>query len=799
MFTVSSEREGNAKAIMDQRNSMNITNIVASDIFGHDAEGNLDEFLKHLPGIEADTAFGEVRTVGLRGLGSEYTSITVDGMAMGAADPTLQSTASSRAFTFENASLSSMDSIEISKTVSADMDANAPAGTINLRTKRAFDRPGRRISWQVSFAAHSEEMHLKKTQGPDEREKFKVRPGAMFEYSDIFLNKRLGIVFSLSESNLYQEASTIALSYDRNPTTADPRPEVITQLNFSAATRFNERFASTLTADFKATDRLVLSLGLLYNWSELWQYGRNAIFGAGARATIIGVDPLVNFTTNSTAALAAGRASGTAKLGQAFTLLPKFEYKWRDLTVEGKFGFSRSYAWYDPMNRHMAAANVGAAATRGVTFRAERASANSYDWTVTQMAGPDFSAGYTDMVAIALEDFRSSRRNTYGGEIAATLKTNFTLPVIWKAGVKTQYELYTVEIPGQLHQYFYTPNGANLGWNGFKSDFPFELSMTDTKIRSLSGGNIFIADLLAIGRRYNEHLNEFTHSLTPAGYIAARITSPRRYEETIDASYFMGTTRLGKSALRAGLRWEQTSGDATELAQRSAQEVRTAGFAVGANGRATTIPGLEYQYFTLPKVHRTSSYDNFFPSASFKYAFSRNLDFQFGYSKTIRRPAFKDVAGFFNSNEQTRIVAAPNINLSPEHSDNMSARLAYYFEPVGIVAVNLFENNVEGLMLLNTVSAEEFGYDGPEDYSGYQFQTTTNSAARIKIRGFELEYFQSLRSCPGRCGDSGCGRATRTIRPERWCPIWPGTRSEPGSTIPSGGSARTSTRSGKTG
>src|SRR5687767_8775115 len=33
-FTVSAEREGNAKAIMDQRAAMNVKNVVASDVFG---------------------------------------------------------------------------------------------------------------------------------------------------------------------------------------------------------------------------------------------------------------------------------------------------------------------------------------------------------------------------------------------------------------------------------------------------------------------------------------------------------------------------------------------------------------------------------------------------------------------------------------------------------------------------------------------------------------------------------------------------------------------------------------------
>ena len=55
-FVISTDREGNAKAIMEQRSSMNITNSVASDVFGDVAEGNVGEFLKHMPGVELDLA-----------------------------------------------------------------------------------------------------------------------------------------------------------------------------------------------------------------------------------------------------------------------------------------------------------------------------------------------------------------------------------------------------------------------------------------------------------------------------------------------------------------------------------------------------------------------------------------------------------------------------------------------------------------------------------------------------------------------------------------------------------------------
>ena len=51
-FTVSSRREGTAKAIMDQRDSMTVKNIVASDTFGDMMEDNIAEVLQYLPGME---------------------------------------------------------------------------------------------------------------------------------------------------------------------------------------------------------------------------------------------------------------------------------------------------------------------------------------------------------------------------------------------------------------------------------------------------------------------------------------------------------------------------------------------------------------------------------------------------------------------------------------------------------------------------------------------------------------------------------------------------------------------------
>jgi hypothetical protein len=58
-FTVSGEREGTAKAIMEQRNSLNIKNVVAADTFSIMTEGNIGEVLQYLPGIQIRYTDGE--------------------------------------------------------------------------------------------------------------------------------------------------------------------------------------------------------------------------------------------------------------------------------------------------------------------------------------------------------------------------------------------------------------------------------------------------------------------------------------------------------------------------------------------------------------------------------------------------------------------------------------------------------------------------------------------------------------------------------------------------------------------
>ena len=180
------------------------------------------------------------------------------------------------------------------------------------------------------------------------------------------------------------------------------------------------------------------------------------------------------------------------------------------------------------------------------------------------------------------------------------------------------------------------------------------------------------------------------------------------------------------------------------------KEVEAAGFAVSTTTRrATTIPGLQYQYLSRPQITRRGDYDNLFPSVSAKYALQPNLQLQAGYSHAISRPPIDALAGVWSINDLARVITAPNPNLKPEVSDNYVARLAYYFEPVGSFTFLVQQIEITDQRITRRASAAQFGYADDPEYADYEFETQLNNNRLYRYRSAELGYSRQLSFLPG--------------------------------------------------
>ena len=767
-FVVTTEREGNAKAIMEQRRNMNISTSVAADSFGDGSEGNVGEFLKFLPGVDVEYVDGVSRGPRIGGLDQSYVGVTMDGASIASADAFVSYGATlngstggqSRSVGFEQMSITAIESVEISRTSSADMDASSPAGTINMKTRRAFDRKGRRLDWQVSMSANSGAMTTRKGYGLDDVPRYVIRPNYRLDYSDVFLNQRLGIRLGVSKSSVLAQQQYVTHAYNRTPTTADPRPVVLTGITFADGPKLTDRSSVTFTSDFKATPRLVLSFTGMFNAFEnsghtynlAWTASANGGAAATGRQNVLGnglTEIRTNgLATNTSRGLTLGGGSAI-KLTNTTTITPKFEFKLNALTVDGVFNFSRSKNDYETSSR--GTIRVETANINNADFRATRSDPLSAEWTLVQTGGADWSnlASFTN--PRTTEEGRFVVTEIYTGETNAKYVLPWRLPTSIKFGGKWAEERRISDnaVPYLVYSYIGPGGGPTGSFANYAS--PRKFNTDFGRINSLNVANVpTLVDRSALSVVFRERPEYFVNSATVENYYTATIANHRDFLQTVSAAYGMADTKIGKLQLRGGVRWERTETSSKEVDPYTAAEVQAAGYPISTTTRrATTIAGMNYQFLSRPRITRDGVYDNFFPSASLKYSLLPNLQAQFGYAHAISRPPIDALAGVWNINDFTLLITAPNPKLKPERSDNYVARLAYYFEPVGSFTVLVQQTEITDQRITVRGKAADFGFENDPEYAAYDFQSLDNNDSLYRYRSLELSYNQQLSFLPG--------------------------------------------------
>jgi len=774
-FVVSSGAEGQAKQIMNQRNSMSLGTSVSSDLFGDVTEGNVGEFMKYLPGVEMETVEADTRGPRLGGMNPEYAGVSVDGMKAASADgfgvygaTTNGSTGSStRSFSFEQVSINSIESIEISRVTPADLDGDAISGTINMKMKRAFDTKGRRTTWAVSGGFNSEEMTLKRTPGPDDSHGRKVRPTASLNYSESFLGGRLGILLGLSESNLYNEQQRVQNAYGAGTGTSAGQ-QVVTSVIFKDGPKWTERQTAALTVDFKATSKLILSLNLGYNGYEMFAYNRLSTLTTGANQ-LAGAD-LLNIRTAVGAANMNNGNGNINKRTMGYTITPKFEYKWRSFTFDGAYSASVSRNTYGALRNGMAG-NAQVNALGSLTVVATRPSVSSSAWQVVQTGGQD----WTNLAAYTFPRLTDDIRYVYNEVTNTALNGKWNAPFRWptffKFGAKRQERITNADNKGTLYNYNYVgPGGGTTGsYAAFPTPFLFSPDGLGVTFRSINGGGgPAYANRDAVGQLYKSNPEYFTSTTTPDNYYTAAFAQRKRFTELIPSAYVLGNTRVGPWQFQAGLRWEQTQTISDEFDPLPVSQVAAAGFPVNrATGRATTVPGLDYQYRSKPKIKREGQYDNYFPSVTAKYRIAENLIADVGYGKAINRPNVLDLSGLMSINETAQLITISNPNLKPETSDRLAASIAYYLSSTGSMRATFTETKIENLKTLTEFTPAEYGLTDPT-FAGYTVITNTQGSGSRRFRSMELEYRQLLPFLPAALGSATAFTSyTRTYATER--------------------------------
>ena len=123
--------QGQRRAINSQKNNMGITNVVSADQVGKFPDSNIGDALKRISGINVQYDQGEARFGQVRGTSADLSSVTINGNRVPSAE------GDTRNVQLDLIPADMIQTIEVNKVVTADMDGDAIGGSINLVTKNS--------------------------------------------------------------------------------------------------------------------------------------------------------------------------------------------------------------------------------------------------------------------------------------------------------------------------------------------------------------------------------------------------------------------------------------------------------------------------------------------------------------------------------------------------------------------------------------------------------------------------------------------------------------------------------------
>lgn len=196
-IVVSVQARGQRAAINQQIASKTITNIVSSDKIRSVPDVNAAESIGRLPGVSLQRSGGEGNKVVIRGLSPQFSIIQVDGVRLTGVDL-------DRSVGLATISSEMLDGIELSKSLTADKDADAIGGVVNLRTRVAPE------GFHYDVTARGGYNDLQRT-----FRDYKFSGSV----SNRFFNNKFGIIATAANERVVRSADRFSASYGKNITT----------------------------------------------------------------------------------------------------------------------------------------------------------------------------------------------------------------------------------------------------------------------------------------------------------------------------------------------------------------------------------------------------------------------------------------------------------------------------------------------------------------------------------------------------------------------------------------------------
>lgn len=666
--------QGQRRAINSQKNSLGITNVVSADQVGKFPDSNIGDALKRISGINVQYDQGEARFGQVRGTSADLSSVTINGNRIPSAE------GDTRNVQLDLIPADMIQTIEVNKVVTPDMDGDAIGGSINLVTKNS---PYKRT---ITATAGSGYNWIS--------EKAQLNLG--FTYGDRFFNDKLGIMLSASYQNAPSGSDDVEFVWD-----TDSKGTICLtdyQIRQYYVTRERQSYSAAFDWDINANHKLFFK-GIFNNRND-WENRY--------RLTLKDLNKDVN--KKKEGAVADNKASVRlqTKAGSPNNRNARLErQRTMDFTLGGEHLFGKlSMDW----NASYARASEERPNERYLGYELKK---QNFDIDLSDIRRP-YASAQAGSTLILNNDFSLQELTEQQEDIVEKdlkFSMNFKLPLVkgfYSNQLRFGAKVVDKSKDKDLEFYDYEP----VDEKAFNSN-----SFSNTSEQNRNGympGEKYKAGTF-ISKEYVGGLDLNNSSLFNKTENPEELAGEYKARETVTAGYLRFDQNFGKKlSAMVGLRLENTH--------------------LKYNGRKLTLndDGDPESLTVTPDVK--DSYLNILPSVLLKYNVNEDFKIRGSFTETLSRPKYSALIPNVNINNKDSELTLGNPELKPTTSFNFDLSADYYFKSVGLVSIGIYYKDINDFIVTQTVRGYE--YEG----NSYDKFMQPRNAGDANLLGVEVGY-----------------------------------------------------------
>ncbi|RSK41802.1 TonB-dependent receptor [Mangrovimonas spongiae] len=701
---------GQSRALNTQKNKTNITNIVSTDQIGKFPDANIGDAVKRIPGITMQVDQGEARNIIVRGLSPQLNSVTLNGSRIPSAE------GDNRNVQMDLIPSDMIQTIEVNKAVTPDMDGDALGGSVNLitRTSPQGFRLSATLGSGLNFITDKRILNGSFLVGNrSKNDKFGWMVSASINDND-FGSDNVEAEWT-DEFEYYTgvddtEGDPIMEEVDVNPyaNVFEIREYLVQRIRRSFSANFDYKLDKNNTLYFKS----------IYNW----------------------------------------RDDRENRFRLEHEMLDGEDIELGDFTVDGN-GNLTSF----PVEAKRQTKG-GIDSKRNKNARLEDQRMQNYSLGGEHLIG-NIQLDWMGSFSKASEERLNERYLEYESEYSINFNNNEDKPLFtpvsaadanfadFELGEITEENQYTEEedinffvnaqIPLSIikEQDGFLKIGAKTRLKNKNRDnnfFEYEVGDTDVlntmgmiPTRNYSDSDFLAGSQYAVGTfastdylgslNFN-NTNRFTGEDLPDEYATANFD----VNEDVYAGYAMINQNLSdKFSVLAGVRLEHTAIES----QGNELEFNEDGDVSG-----------------IKEINDESSYTNILPGVHLKYNLSDNTILRFAWTNTLARPNYEDLVAYRELNREDEEIFLGNSELDPTTSMNFDIMAEHYFKSVGIISGGLFYKDIKDFVY--TFQSETTDNTFGNNTEGFEVYQPLNGEG-ASIFGAEISLQRRLDFLPG--------------------------------------------------